>query len=428
MAPWPRAPVIPQLVDRKTFRDNRWLIYHYFKSLNRKLIKMSSIPKTYKRLMVQKLTTNFRDAVTIETTEMCNPENGEVCIKNKYVGINTTDINMTKGASFVSHKVPFGVGSEGIGKIVKVGRGARNLKVGQSVTFLNPRCDTYAEYVCIPALHCFPVPESDPRYLSLLVNGLAATKGLFKVAHIRSGESVLITTAAGGVGHIAVQVAKAAGCHVIGTCSSEEKEKVLKDLRCDRIVNYNKEDLGQVLENEYPNGVNVIWETIGGKVFDDCLKNISVKGRLLIVGNISGNNTENKEALIKRDLSSLQEQNIRKSEVRKLIERSNLFGELDDYEFQRRFRLTKQSVAELTLLIEEKLESKTPCNNALNPVEQVLIALRFYAVACMQLAIADLFDVSQPTVCRVVHRVSEAIASLLPDFIHPPVNREECKT
>ncbi|GFQ83222.1 hypothetical protein TNCT_662801, partial [Trichonephila clavata] len=46
----------------------------------------------------------------------------------------------------------------------------------------------------------------------------------------------------------------------------------------------------------------------------------------------------------------------------------------------------------------------------------------------MQLAIADLFDVSQPTVCRVVHRVSEAIASLLPDFIHLPVNREECKT
>ncbi|GFX26136.1 putative nuclease HARBI1, partial [Trichonephila clavipes] len=84
--------------------------------------------------------------------------------------------------------------------------------------------------------------------------------------------------------------------------------------------------------------------------------------------------------------------------------------------------------AELTLLIEEKLESKIPCNNALNPVEQVLIALRFYAVSCMQLAIADLFDVSQPTVCRVVHRVSEAIASLLPDFIHLPVNREACKT
>ncbi|GFT70498.1 nuclease HARBI1 [Trichonephila clavipes] len=114
----------------------------------------------------------------------------------------------------------------------------------------------------------------------------------------------------------------------------------------------------------------------------------------------------------------------RKRKEKRKYKKSNVFEELDDYEFQRRFRLTKQSVAELTLLTEEKLESKIPCNNAV----QVLIALRFYAVSCMQLAIADLFDVSQPTVCRVVHRVSEAIASLLPDFIHLPVNREECKT
>ncbi|GFT44406.1 ATP-dependent DNA helicase [Trichonephila clavipes] len=100
----------------------------------------------------------------------------------------------------------------------------------------------------------------------------------------------------------------------------------------------------------------------------------------------------------------------------------------EDILHPRRFRLPKESVAELTLLIEDKLESKTPCNNGLNPVEQVLIVLRFYAVACMQLAIADLFDVNQPTVCRVMHRVSEAIASLLPHFIYLPVNKEECKT
>ncbi|GFQ72535.1 prostaglandin reductase 3 [Trichonephila clavata] len=271
---------------------------------------MSSKPKTCKRLMVQKLTTNFRDAVTIETTEMCNPKNGEVCIKNKYVGINATDINMTKGRYFVSGEVPFGVGLEGVGEIVEVGEGVEHLKVGQSVTFLNPRCDTYAEYVCIPALHCFPVPESDPKYLSLLVSGLTATIGLDKAARIMAGESVLITAAAGGAGHIAVQWAKAADCHVIGTCSSDEKEK---DLGCDRIINYKKEDLGEVLAKEYPKGVNVIWETIGGKVFDDCLKNLSVKGRLLIIGGISGYKTENKEALIKRDLSSLPEQLLFKS-------------------------------------------------------------------------------------------------------------------
>ncbi|GBL85681.1 Putative nuclease HARBI1 [Araneus ventricosus] len=112
---------------------------------------------------------------------------------------------------------------------------------------------------------------------------------------------------------------------------------------------------------------------------------------------------------------------------RKVKKRRDLFVELDDYEFRRRFRLTKESVVELTLLIHEKLESKTTLNNALSAVEQVLIALRFYAVASMQLAIADIFEVSQPTVSRVVHRVSEAIASLLPAYIYLPVNKEECK-
>ncbi|GFU25559.1 nuclease HARBI1 [Trichonephila clavipes] len=81
--------------------------------------------------------------------------------------------------------------------------------------------------------------------------------------------------------------------------------------------------------------------------------------------------------------------------------------------------LEKLEARKVRKLVEK---SKTPCNNALNPVEQVLVAQRFYAVV-----IADLFHVSQPTVCRVVHRVSEAMASLLPDFIHLPVNREEYK-
>ncbi|GBO01216.1 Putative nuclease HARBI1 [Araneus ventricosus] len=106
---------------------------------------------------------------------------------------------------------------------------------------------------------------------------------------------------------------------------------------------------------------------------------------------------------------------------RKVKKRKDLFVELDDYDFRRRFRLTKEGVVELTLLIHEKLEIKSTLNNALSAVEQVLIALRFYAVASMQ------FEVSQPTVSRVVLRVSEAIASLLPDYIYLPVNKEECQ-
>jgi len=70
-----------------------------------------------------------------------------------------------------------------------------------------------------------------------------------------TGETVLVTAAAGGTGQFAVQLAKLAGCHVIGTCSSPSKVKLLKELGCDRVINYNEEKLGQVLKAEYPKGL-----------------------------------------------------------------------------------------------------------------------------------------------------------------------------
>ncbi|GBO00421.1 Prostaglandin reductase 3 [Araneus ventricosus] len=269
---------------------------------------MTSKPSTCKRLMAQKLTSNFREAVSIETSEMCHPQEGEVCVKNKYVGINATDVNMTKGRHLVSGIPPFGIGLEAVGEIVEVGEGVENLKVGQCIAYFNIRWNSYAEYTCIDAEWALVIPEATPSYLGLIVSGLTATIGLDKVARIMAGETVLITAAAGGTGHIAVQWAKAADCHVIGTCSTEEKEKLLKDLGCDRVINYKKENIAEVLAKEYPKGVNVVWETIGGQVFDDCLKNLSIRGRLVVVGGITGYKTEEKEAFVKRDHSSLPEQ------------------------------------------------------------------------------------------------------------------------
>ncbi|GBM56794.1 Prostaglandin reductase 3 [Araneus ventricosus] len=231
----------------------------------------------------------------------------------RYVGINATDVNMTKGRHLVSGVPPFGIGLEAVGEIVEVGEGVENLKVGQCVAYFNIRWNSYAEYTCIDAEWVFAIPEATPSYLGLIMSGLTATIGLDKAARIMAGETVLITAAAGGTGHIAVQWAKAADCHVIGTCSTEEKEKLLKDLGCDRVINYKKENIAEVLAKEYPKGVNVVWETIGGQVFDDCLKNLSIRGRLVVVGGITGYKTEEKEALVKRDLSSVPEQLLYKS-------------------------------------------------------------------------------------------------------------------
>ena len=97
-----------------------------------------------------------------------------------------------------------------------------------------------------------PVPSLKPDFVSFPVSGLTATIGLDVQGRIQHGDKVLITASAGGTGHIAVQWAKKKSCHVIGRTSSEEKAKLLKELRTDRVINYKTEDLDEVLTKEYP--------------------------------------------------------------------------------------------------------------------------------------------------------------------------------
>ena len=97
------------------------------------------------------------------------------------------------------------------------------------------------------------VPKPDPEYLVLFgTSGLTASIGLSEGSHLASGEKVLITAAAGGVGHIAAQWALLKGCHVIATTSNDKKQEFLKELGCHRVINYKTENLDQVLNTEYP--------------------------------------------------------------------------------------------------------------------------------------------------------------------------------
>merc|ERR1719201_3137794 len=104
---------------------------------------------------------------------------------------------------------------------------------------------------------------------------------------VRAGETVLVTAAAGGAGHFAVQFAKMAGCTVIGTCSSDEKARALCKLGCDHIINHKTRDVGEALERLAPGGVDVIFEGVGGRMLQTALEHLKEDGRLLQVGYIS---------------------------------------------------------------------------------------------------------------------------------------------
>ncbi|XP_031568103.1 prostaglandin reductase-3-like [Actinia tenebrosa] len=252
-------------------------------------IKMASrqLPKTFKKLVVTKLSTNFREAVQAVTVPMIAPGPEEMLVKTSYAGINASDINFTAGRYTPGQEPPFDVGLEAIGEVVSVGdKIKKHFNVGQAVTFM--KYGAFAEYILLSKRDAIPVPSVHPDFISLLISGMTAAMALDKMGDLKSGEKVLVTAAAGGTGQFAVQLAKQAGCHVIGTCSSQEKVDLLKSLGCDRPINYKTEELNDVLKAEYPEGVDVVYESIGGNIFDVCVNRLATKGRLIVIGFITG--------------------------------------------------------------------------------------------------------------------------------------------
>lgn len=165
-----------------------------------------------------------------------------------------------------------------------MGSECHNHQVGDAVVYMSG--GTYSEYTVVPAKQTIPIPTLKPEYVPLLVSGLTASLSLEKMGELKKGEKVLVTAAAGGTGQFAVQLAHLAGCHVIGTCSTDEKVEFLKNLGCHRPVNYKREDLRTLLKREYPEGVDVVYESVGGEVFNACVKNLAVHGRVIVIGMI----------------------------------------------------------------------------------------------------------------------------------------------
>lgn len=209
---------------------------------------------------------------------------------SRFVGVNASDINHSAGRYDPSFKTPFDVGFEGVGEVVALGLSASaRYSVGQAVAYMAP--GSFAEYTVVPASIAIPVPSVTPEYLTLLVSGATAHISLTELGGLKEGMKVLVTAAAGGTGQFAVQLAKKAKCHVIGTCSSGKKSAFLKSIGCDRPINYNLEDAGAVLKREYPRGVDVVYESVGGPMFDLAVKALATKGRLIVIGFISGYQT-----------------------------------------------------------------------------------------------------------------------------------------
>jgi NADPH-dependent curcumin reductase CurA len=238
---------------------------------------------TYRKLIATTLTPHFREAAEIVEEPIPEPGRGEVLVRNLYAGVNATDVNITAGRYSADPELPLDLGAEAAGEVVAVGEAVKNLEEGDAVV-TGLLGGGYREYQIVSARHAIPVPEATPEALSVVVSGLTASIALGVTGDMGTDETVMVTAAAGGTGQYAVQLAKLAGNHVVGTCGTDAKVELLRDLGCDRPINYRTENVRKVLREEYPDGLNLVYEGVGSSLFDTCVDNLAVHGRLLSIG------------------------------------------------------------------------------------------------------------------------------------------------
>ncbi len=243
-------------------------------------------PSTYQKLVLARFSKDFRSAIETVQTPYRSPMANEIVVHNRYAGVNFTDIPLIMGRAPNHTKTPFDLGIESIGEVVEVGDGVSDIKVGDYVVTMMFG-NGYREYATVDHKLAVKVPEITPEYLSLLSAGVHAAIALNVVSPIDAGQRVLVTAALSSTGHYAVQLAKLAGGYVIGTCGTDEEAELLQSLGCDRIVNRKHETLEVVLKREYSDGVDVVFESFGGHIFDVALKHLAPRGRLIIAGVIA---------------------------------------------------------------------------------------------------------------------------------------------
>lgn len=242
----------------------------------------------YKKLIAKQFSEDFRSAIALQQLPIPNPAPNEILIRNHFAGVNAGfDTLICRGETpYLNLTPPFDLGVEAVGEVVAVGSDVKDFKTGDAVA-TTLRGGGYREYQAIASHLAVKVRAATPEVLTLMPTGISALVALEQAGEMNSQEVVLVTAAAGGTGHIAVQLAKLAGNHVIGTCGSEAKVKLLKELGCDRAINYRTENLDRVLKQEYPKGINLVLDCVGKEVFDTCVDNLAIRGRLVAIGFIS---------------------------------------------------------------------------------------------------------------------------------------------
>lgn len=218
------------------------------------------------------------------------PGSGQVKIAVHAAGLNFPDTLMVAGKYQVKPPLPFSPGMECAGVVMEVGAGVSEVKTGDRV-MASPGVGAMAEEVIAPAAGTFRIPDSMSFEQAA---GFPVTYGttyyaLVDRARLKPGEVLMVHGAAGGVGSNAVEIGKILGATVIATAGSDAKLEVARGYGADHTINYSTESIkDRTRALTLDRGADVIFDPVGGDVFDESLRCIAPEGRLLVIGFASG--------------------------------------------------------------------------------------------------------------------------------------------
>jgi NADPH2:quinone reductase len=204
------------------------------------------------------------------------PAGSQVLLDVTAIGINYADTHQTENSYLSTQKLPLIPGMEVVGKMPD---GSRVLALAAS--------GGYCQKTLVNPKTVIPLPDkvSDGQALAMMVQGSTAHMILKKMGQIKAGESVVIHAGAGGVGSVAIQLAKLWGAFVIAVTSSDEKKKLCLDLGADVVVDANEADLtAALIKANNGKGVDLILEMVGGSTLDQSLDALAAFGRLVVYG------------------------------------------------------------------------------------------------------------------------------------------------
>ena len=228
------------------------------------------------------------EVLRLEEVPDPTPGPDEVVVRLEAIGVNVLEMFQRNGD--VPMQPPFTPGGEGAGTVVAVGERVSEMRVGDRVTSQAFR-GSYAELAAAPADRVVRLPEAvgAPEGAAVMARGITAHYLATSTYPIKRGERCLITAAAGGVGLFLCQIAKQRGAWIVGTTSTDEKARLVRDAGADEVIVYPGRDVvADVRRLTAGEGVHVVYDSVGKDTFDESLDCLRPRGMMVLCGSASG--------------------------------------------------------------------------------------------------------------------------------------------